>query len=90
MAIISGLRGTSLSMAFAINSVVTALISTIIVEIRLGQKEGKGPWNFESSKAGITFGAGFLITLLVYNTMYFLIGYGSSLTATESRVPYWG
>ena len=90
MAIIRGLRGTTLSVAFALNSVVAALVSTIIVEIRLGQLDGNGLGDFDSRKALLTFAAGFLITFIVYNAMYFLVGYGSSLTATKYRIPYWG
>ena len=89
MAVISGLRGSTLLVAFALNSVVAALVSTIIVEIRLGQTGCKGVWSSDSCKAGLTFAAGFLSTFAVYNTMYYLVGYGSSLTATKSPIPYW-
>jgi hypothetical protein len=90
MTIIRGLRGTTLFVAFALNSVVAALVSTIIVEIRLGQKRCSGLWNSDLCKAGFTFVAGFLSAFAVYNAMYFLVGYGSSLTATKHRIPYWG
>ena len=89
MAVISGLRGSTLFVAFALNSVVAALVSTIIVEIRLGQKRCNGLWTSDLCKAGLTFAAGFISTFLVYNTMYYLVGYGSSLTATKFPIPYW-
>lgn len=86
--LIKGMRGTSLGTAFVLNSIATALISTIIVEIRLSQNK-----NSKTSKAlnklAVTFLVGLFAAFTVYNTMYILVGYGSSLSATKSKVKYW-
>ena len=86
--LIKNLRGTNLLLAFFLNALATALISTFIVEIRLSQS-GKDPLKIETNKMLTTFVIGLISTFLVYNSMYLLVGYGSSLSATKYLVPYW-
>ena len=84
------IRGTTLFTAFVLNSLVAALVSTAIVETRLALNSVEAPGDDQTSnKALITFGVGFLITFGVYNIMYLVLSYGSSLTATKYPIPYW-
>ena len=83
-------RGTTLFTAFLLNSLAAAFISTVIVEIRLALDAQQGEVETERKYKGLaTFALGFVITFVVYNIMYVLLSYGSSLTATKQRVPYW-
>ena len=70
--------------AFVLNSLAAALIATAIIEIRFYLKG-----IHHTREAIITFGAGFLMTFVVYNVMYVLLQYGSSLTASPKNPPYW-
>ena len=71
--------------AFLLNALIYALVSTAIVETRLALDVQKGAINVPL----LTFIIGFLITFAVYNVMYVVLSYGSSLTATKHAVPYW-
>jgi hypothetical protein len=84
----TGMRGDTLFMAFVLNSVAAALVSTFIVEIRLSQSKSSNLFNGQA-KMGITFLVGLITTFAVYNFLYAVAGYGSSLTATKNKIPYW-
>ena len=86
--LIGGIRGTTLFVGFVLNSIATALISTLIVEIRLSQSTNQ-PLKFYNNKMLRTFVIGLISTFLVYNCMYLLVGFGSSMCATKYLVPYW-
>ena len=86
--LIENIRGTTLFVAFVLNSIAAAFISTMIVEIRLSQSRN-GPVGVYNNKMLTTFVIGLISTFLVYNFMYLLIGFGSSMCATKQVVPYW-
>ena len=87
--LIKKMRGTTLFVAFILNSIVSSLISTFIVEIRLSQSDNKIHKSSDSFKILKTFLIGLIATVLVYNSMYLLVGFGSSMSATNQLVPYW-
>ena len=93
-------RATTIFKAFLINAFLSALIATIIVEVRHAIDSGKGqlynsirntfnggnPWNDELSKTRSTFIIGFLVTLFLYNILYIFIEYvGGLLTSKTSK-----
>tara|TARA_Y100000389_G_scaffold204246_1_gene255829 strand:- start:22731 stop:23000 length:270 start_codon:yes stop_codon:yes gene_type:complete len=86
--LLTGMRGDTLFMAFVLNSVAAALVSTLIVEIRLAQSKNSSLLDGQA-KMGITFVVGLLTTFAVYNLLYAIAGYGSSLAATKRKIPYW-
>ena len=83
-------RATTIFKAFLINAFLSALIATIIVEVRHAIDSGKGqlynsirntfnggnPWNDELSKTRSTFIIGFLVTIYLYNILFIFIEYG--------------
>jgi len=84
------LRGTTLFKAFLLNSLVAALIATVIVEIRLAlNAKQKAVTALKLYKALVTFAIGFVVTFVVYNIMYVVLSYGSSLIAAKHSIPYW-
>ena len=99
---IESFRATNLFKAFLINAFISALVATIIVEVRQSISVGKGklynsireifnagnPWNDELSKVRSTFIIGFLVTLILYNLLYLLIAYGGVMLTPGSKVSY--
>lgn len=95
-------RATTIFKAFIINAFLSALIATIIVEVRYAIDSGKGQlynsirntfnsnnlWNDELSKTRFTFVIGFLVTLFLYNILYIFIGYGGGLLTTKTSKQY--
>ena len=99
-----GMRATRLLIAFILNAFVAALIATIIVEVRTDMNKNKtpvfkfiddiverfdpNPFNTEFRKMIYTFIAGFFVSLIVYNILYVLIGYGGGMLATKRPSKY--
>ncbi len=95
-------RATSIFRAFLINAFVSALVATIIVEVRYAIEKGKGdlynsirytfnsgnPWNDDLSKMKSTFVIGFLVTLLLYNILYIVVAYGGGSVASKKIASY--
>ena len=95
-------RATSIFRAFLINAFVSALVATIIVEVRYAIEKGKGdlynsirvtfnsgnPWNDDLSKMRSTFIIGFLVTLLLYNILYVVIAFGGGSVASSNIASY--
>ena len=98
--LIKSFRATTIFKAFLINAFLSALIATIIVEVRYIIEYGKGPvyknirkffnggndFVSEINKVTSTFVIGFLVTMLLYNFLYIFIEYGGGLlTQPKSR-----
>ena len=95
-------RATTIFKAFLINAFLSALIATIVVEVRHAIDSGKGqlynsirntfnggnPWNDELSKTRSTFIIGFLVTLFLYNILYIFIEYGGGLLTSKTNKQY--
>ena len=96
-------RATTLFKAFLINAFVSAIIATIIVEVRYTIESGKGDLyeyireifnsgqeygTNELSKVRSTFLIGFLVTLFLYNALYVLIAYGGGSVAPNKMASY--
>ncbi len=94
---IKSFRATTIFRAFLINSFISALIATIIVEVRYVIEYGQGPtyenirkffnggndFDGEINKVTSTFVIGFLVTMILYNILYVLIEYGGGLVTPE-------
>ena len=96
-------RATTLFKAFLINAFVSAIIATIIVEVRYTIESDKGELYeyirniFNSgqeygtstiNKVRSTFLIGFLVTLALYNVLYILIAYGGGMLAPNKLSSY--
>ena len=95
--LIKSFRATTIFKAFLINAFLSALIATIIVEVRYIIEYGKGPiyehirrflnggndFATAINKVTSTFVIGFLVTMLIYNTLYIFIEYGGGLVSPE-------
>ena len=104
MAIIKHDRATDIFKAFLINSFLSALLATIIVEVRRDLDQDKSgvfqfvddivstfdpnPLRTESRKMFYTFVTGFLVSLLLYNLLYVLIGFGGGMITPKKRAKY--
>ena len=86
--LIPGLQATTLFVAFLLNALAAALVSTLIVEIRLSRNKNYG-LSAQVRKALITLFMGLIVSFAVYNSMYVMFGFGSSMVSTRSKVPYW-
>ena len=99
--LIKGFRATTIFKAFLINAFLSALIATIVVEVRYIIEYGKGS-TYENirkffnggndfvgdlDKVTSTFAIGFFVTILLYNILYILIEYGGGLL-TPSNAKY--
>ena len=99
--LIKGFRATTIFKAFLINAFLSALIATIVVEVRYIIEYGQGStyenirkffnggndFVGELDKVSSTFVIGFLVTMILYNTLYILIEYGGGLV-TPKGVKY--
>lgn len=99
-----GMRATNILIAFILNAFVAALIATIIVEVRTDMNKNKtavfkfiddiverfdpNPFKTEFRKMIYTFIAGFFVSLIVYNVLYVLIGYGGGMLAMKRPSKY--
>ena len=104
MAIIKHDRATDIFKAFLINSFVAALLATIIVEVRRDLDHDKSgvfqfvddivstfdpnPFRTDSRKMFYTFVTGFVVSLLLYNLLYVLIGFGGGMITPKKRAKY--
>ena len=101
--LIKGLRSTTLLKAFVFNSIATAVIATIIVEIRYGMDSDKStvgkilnkligyfdpnPFDNEIYKIAYTFISGFFVSIIVYHVLFLVTGFGDGMGAGK-RFPY--
>lgn len=99
-----GERATKILKAFLINAFVAALLSTIIVEVRrdldnektivsqfidsLVQTFDPNPFRTDFRKMVYTFFTGFIVSVLLYNFLYLLIGFGGGMVATKKIPQY--
>ena len=104
MALIKHDRATDIFKAFLINSFLAALLATIIVEVRRDLDQDKSgvfqivddivstfdpnPFRTESRKMFYTFITGFVVSLLLYNMLYLLIGFGGGMITPKKRAKY--
>jgi len=101
--IIKHFRSTTISKAFIINAVVYAAIATLIVEMRvqLGDTTS-GVYTYVNNnffvggktemtvaqKMRVTFIAGMLASLLVYNFLYVVFEFGGGMLAPTGKMTY--
>ena len=104
MAIIRHERTTDIFKAFVINSFITAFLATIVIEVRRDLDQDKSgvfqfvddivstfdpnPFRTESRKMFYTFITGFVVSLLLYNMLYVLIGFGGGMITPKKRAKY--
>jgi len=100
--LIKSFRATTLSKAFLINAFVSAVIATVIVEVRQSLEQGKGtiysglkqvftgdnPFNTEVKKIRTTFFVGFIVAFMVYNLLYLLMAFGGGMISSKSLESY--
>ena len=95
-------RATSYMHGFLINAFITALISAIIIELRVSyESKGDFKWLYEKiippspypgnphKKMIITFFNGFIISMLVYLAFYFIIGFGGGFIIPKGKINFW-
>ncbi|MAH20722.1 MAG: hypothetical protein CMB96_04725 [Flavobacteriaceae bacterium] len=104
MALIKHSRATNIFKAFLINAFVAALVATIIVEVRRDLNEDKSgifqiihniasrfdsnPFKTAPRKMFYTFITGFVVSLIIYNILYVLIGFGGGMIANKKQAKY--
>ena len=104
MAIIKHERATDIFKAFLINSFVAALLATIIVEVRRDLDQDKSgvfqvvddivstfdpnPFRTSARKMFYTFATGFVVSLILYNVLYVLIGFGGGMITPKKHIKY--
>lgn len=95
-------RATTIFKAFLINAFLSALIATIVVEVRYIIEYGQGStyenirkffnggndFVGELDKVTSTFVIGFLVTMILYNTLYIFIEYGGGLLTSKTSKQY--
>ena len=104
MAFLKHDRATDIFKAFLINALIAAFLSTIVVEVRRDLDDHKtgvfqfvekivspfdpNPLRSEVRKMFYTFIAGFIVSLILYNLLYVLIGFGGGMAASRKKVNY--
>ena len=101
--IIKHFRSTTISKAFIINAVVSAVIATLIVEMRVQLGDStSGVYTYVNDnffvggkteltvaqKMRVTFITGILASLLVYNFLYVVFEFGGGMLAPSGRMSY--
>ena len=95
-------RSTNLFNAFILNSIIAAIISALLVELRLQLQDNKKTVlkdyitsifkvdNLRDYQKVITvFIAGIFVSFMVYNIMYYLVSYGGGMLVDSMNVKYW-
>ena len=94
-------RATSYMRGFLINAFITAIISAILIEVRVSyESKGDFKWLYEKiippsphpdphKKIIITFFNGFIISMLVYLAFYFIIGFGGGFIIPKDKINFW-
>ncbi|MDA9216326.1 hypothetical protein N9O88_00685 [bacterium] len=95
-------RANSYMRGFLINAFITALISAILIEIRVSyESKGDFKWIYETlippgnypgdphKKIIITFFNGFMISMLVYLVFYFITGFGGGFIIPKDKINFW-
>ena len=104
MAIIKNSQETSIFKAFLINAFITALIATLIVKIRRDLDDhhtgifrffdkvvslfDPDPLRSDTRKLFYTFLTGFLLSLILYNVLFILIGFGGGMLTNKRHHNY--
>lgn len=92
-------RATSYMRGFLINAFISALISAIIIEMRVSYESNRDfKWLYENviphmdghrKKIIFTFLNGFMISILVYLVFYFLTGFGGGFIIPKDKINFW-
>ena len=97
-------RATSFFKGFLINAFISALIAAIIIELRVSyESKGEFKWLYEKivppdrfrgdprKKIIITFFNGFIISMLVYISFYFITGFGGGFIIPKDidKINFW-
>ena len=95
-------RSTNLFNAFILNSIVAAITSALLVELRLQLQDNKKTVlkDFITStfkvdnlrdyqKVIAVFITGIFVSFMVYNIMYYLVSYGGGMLVNSMGVKYW-
>ena len=82
--LIEGFRATTYFKAFILNAIAVAIIAALSIEMRsyLDRQslKVKGGWNLsDATKTTIVFVSGFTIAMIVYVTMYTIVGFGGGM-----------
>ena len=77
MALIKGLKSTTITKAFFLNAVASALIVVLAILIKSKFDNIFGKDNVKS--IGLTFLITFIVSLLSYFTLFWLVGYGKGM-----------
>ena len=82
--LIRGFFATTYFKAFVLNAVAAAFIAALSIQMRsyldsIGRK-AKGGWNLtDATKTVIVFISAFTIAMIVYASMYLLVGFGGGM-----------
>lgn len=95
-------RATSYFKGFIINAFISALISAIIIELRVSyESKGKFKWLYENvipperypgdprKKVVVTFFNGFMVYMFVYILFYFITGFGGGFIIPKHKINFW-
>ncbi len=96
-------RATTIFKAFILNAFVAAIVATLIIELRISLEDEKN-WLYEyfntywyaggspqltdSQKIQTTFIVGLVASLIVYNFLYVLLGFGGGMLASSKDFSY--
>lgn len=103
MAIYNGFKAYTLFNAFVLNAFVAAIVATLIIELRISLEDeknwlyeyfntywypGGSPYMTSRQKIQTTFIIGLVASLIVYNFLYVLIGFGGGMLAVKGKNTY--
>lgn len=92
MALIKTFKADTYFKAFILNAMVSAIVVVFATEFKYFWERtiNLSPWESytDNQRIGIVMIATFLATLLVYQIMYFLLGFGGGLITTNKSVRY--
>ena len=95
-------RSTTYAKAFVLNAITSAAIAALAIEMRIQLDDEKQPiYSYfssilgggitEAQKIGIVFSTAFIGAIIVYHTMYLLVGFGGGMITNRSyRGPRYG
>lgn len=103
MALFSGFKATTIFKAFMLNAFVAAIVATLIIELRIALQNEKN-WLYEYfntywfpggspqltnlQKIQSTFIVGFIASLIVYNFLYVIFGFGGGMLSSSKDFSY--
>ena len=92
---------TSYMKGFIINAIVTALISAIVIEIRISyENDGYFRWIYDNfippdddphdptKRMILTFGSAFIVTFFIYILFHFITGFGGGFIVADKKINF--